>query len=319
VVTLSYDCRQLRLSASKLIFTPDNWATPQTVTVTAIDDRLCEGQTVSSITHSVTSSADSSYFDACRRQLSATLDVTVADNDVAGVLVLESFGHTLVAPGSVPVSDTYIVRLTMAPKAGQTVTIATRNDGLTTQSALVPFDATNWWLPQVVTVSAVDNPAPELVHPGIKQFAVQQNQLSDIRGPLEIKSDFCSPMPPLFEAVMLPGELNPRTLVHSHSGQGPDDVHGNKYSQCCPCGECDGSCESTPPTTPCVKSGLTFTLVAPNGTRISQSTKADSFATDNLAVLVGKYLGCGTKPQTMDAKRSNPVALQGWSFVVEWR
>lgn len=47
--------RQLRLSRSTLTFTPTNWRTPRTITVSAVDDAVIEGGHSSKITHSVRS------------------------------------------------------------------------------------------------------------------------------------------------------------------------------------------------------------------------------------------------------------------------
>ena len=47
-------------SPVSLVFTPSNWDTPQTVTVTAVDDAAIEGNHTGVITHSSTSS-DTGY------------------------------------------------------------------------------------------------------------------------------------------------------------------------------------------------------------------------------------------------------------------
>ena len=100
------------------------------------------------------------------------------------------------------------MRLTSAPTG--TVTITPHNDGLTTESPTpLTFDATNWYVPQVVTVTPVSNPDPTLLHPGTKQFAVQPHLLSDIKGPLSIEGGEGAQVHPLIEAVVLPGETNP--------------------------------------------------------------------------------------------------------------
>jgi predicted outer membrane repeat protein len=66
---------QLATDAQTLTFTPDNWDTPQTITVTAVDDGDEEGNHSGAIAHSTTSS-DSGY-----RGLTADVDVDIADND----------------------------------------------------------------------------------------------------------------------------------------------------------------------------------------------------------------------------------------------
>ncbi|MEL6493789.1 MAG: carbohydrate-binding protein [Cyanobacteria bacterium J06623_7] len=48
------------LSSNSLVFTSENWSDPQTVTVTAVDDNISEGQHLSTIAHSI-STSDSNY------------------------------------------------------------------------------------------------------------------------------------------------------------------------------------------------------------------------------------------------------------------
>src|SRR5262249_6171842 len=188
VVTMSYDAKQLQLSATTLTFTPANWSTPQIVTVTAVNDTVREDQKLSLITHTVSGSSDSAYFANGKSTVSETLPVTVADDDVPGVLVLQSNGNTLVSTGAGGVTDSYQVRLTKAPTGD--VTFTPINDGLTSESpAFLTFTSANWWTFQTINVTAVNitDPASPLLHPGRKQFAVQPHLLSDIKGPLEIE------------------------------------------------------------------------------------------------------------------------------------
>lgn len=77
-VTLGTD-NQIRLDQSTLTFTPNNWNTPQTITVTAIEDTQVEGTHTSQISASI-SSNDANY-DALD---SAKLTVQIKDNDSTG-------------------------------------------------------------------------------------------------------------------------------------------------------------------------------------------------------------------------------------------
>ncbi|MCB1998993.1 MAG: LEPR-XLL domain-containing protein, partial [Rhodoferax sp.] len=210
-IALDYDRAQLQLSHDSVTFDASNWDTPVTITVTAVNDTLREDQKLSLIRHLVSASTDPAYFAAGASTVSETLAVTVADDDVPGVLVRQSNGTTQVAAGVSPISDTYTVRLNAAPTG--TVTIVPHDDGTTTASA-VSFDAGNWWLPQLVTVTAVPitDPASALLHPGVKAFAVQPHLLCDIKGTLEIEGGVGATVYPLIPAVMLPGETNAPVL-----------------------------------------------------------------------------------------------------------
>src|SRR6185503_12478017 len=111
-IQLIYDHAQLSLSQDSVTFTSDTWDKPVTITVTAVNDSLREDQKLSLIEHVVSASADAAYFSGGRSQVQESLGVTVADDDVPGVLVRQSDGSTLVGHG---ITDTYTVRLTKAP------------------------------------------------------------------------------------------------------------------------------------------------------------------------------------------------------------
>jgi uncharacterized protein len=76
IVTISPDS-QTTTSATTLTFTSANWNTPQTVTVTAVDDDLVEGAHTSVISHTVASN-DTNYNDINIGSVTAT----ITDNDV---------------------------------------------------------------------------------------------------------------------------------------------------------------------------------------------------------------------------------------------
>ena len=79
VITVAADSDdQVTVSPTTLVFTPTNWATPQTVTVTAIDDPWVEARVhATTITHAA-ASADPVYDGISVRDVL----VTIADNDV---------------------------------------------------------------------------------------------------------------------------------------------------------------------------------------------------------------------------------------------
>ncbi|WP_221642996.1 DUF4114 domain-containing protein [Nostoc sp. 2RC] len=67
---------QLNLNPNVLIFTPQNWNVPQTVTVSAVDDALVEGTHTQTINHTV-SSTDTKY----DRISISSIIVNITDND----------------------------------------------------------------------------------------------------------------------------------------------------------------------------------------------------------------------------------------------
>ena len=155
-----------------LIFTPENWQTPQTVTIAAVDDLFIEETQTSTITHTARS-ADPSYNDLAIDSITAT----IADNDIppAGMTIIESEGLTNLSEGGA--ADTYMVVLDAPPISDVTVEISPDNQSIATpmvgaganartsalasnsQStpATVTFTRDNWQVPQMVSVTAVDD------------------------------------------------------------------------------------------------------------------------------------------------------------------
>ena len=160
-ITLAPD-GQVTTSVSELLFTSANWATPQVVTVTAVDDTIAEGNHVGFVAHSV-ASGDPNY-DAA--PLGAFI-ANIADNDGATVSIAPT--NLAVAEGGV--SASYAISLTSEPTAAVYVNI--NPDGqLTTDMAVLTFTAANWDVPQTVTVSAVDDDIAEGNHVGVIQHSV---------------------------------------------------------------------------------------------------------------------------------------------------
>jgi|CXWL01.1.fsa_nt_gi CSLREA domain-containing protein len=154
---------QVTPSPTPLLFTSGNWNLPQTVTVTAVDDPVIEGNHPGSIASVVTSS-DSNY----NGFIVAPLSVAITDNDTPGVTIFESGGNTLVTEGAA--TDTYIMVLTSQPSANVTVT---PNGGTQlTSPAAVVFTNGNWNLPQTVTVTATDDNVVEGTHSGTMSHSV---------------------------------------------------------------------------------------------------------------------------------------------------
>lgn len=79
VITPSASGSKVTLSPASMTFTSVNWATPQTLTVTAVDDATVEGTHSDTITHLV-SSSDTNYSGVSISNITAT----ITDNDSAG-------------------------------------------------------------------------------------------------------------------------------------------------------------------------------------------------------------------------------------------
>lgn len=116
VITVTPDA-QSTASVATLTFTPTDWATPQVVTLTAVDDATAETASHNSlIAHSV-SSADPLYSNLS----AATLTAQVWDNDSPGLSISHTGADTTIVEGGA--NDAIVVKLTQAPPAGTSVTI----------------------------------------------------------------------------------------------------------------------------------------------------------------------------------------------------
>ncbi|GIR37541.1 MAG: hypothetical protein CM15mP49_29260 [Actinomycetota bacterium] len=80
IALTSSDTGEATISGS-LTFTPANWDTPQTVTVTGVDDLTVDGAQTESITVTIIDEISDNDFDAVADQ---TVSVAITDDDVAG-------------------------------------------------------------------------------------------------------------------------------------------------------------------------------------------------------------------------------------------
>ena len=139
-------------SSATLTFTPTNWGTAQTVTVTAGDDADTANESVS-LTHSA-ASTDSDYDGITI----AGVAVTVTDNDALPGVTVSTPALTVTEEDTA--GDSYTVVLNSQPTANVTVTVAGHagtDVTLTPSSATLTFTPTNWGTAQTVTVTAGDD------------------------------------------------------------------------------------------------------------------------------------------------------------------
>jgi hypothetical protein len=139
------------VSVASLTFTPANWATPQTVTVSGIDDLVADGDLAYSVITGAAVSSDSDYhgFNA------SDVSVTNTDNDSAGIIVSPTSGLVTTETGS---SASFTVVLASRPTADVSIGITSSNTAEGTVSASsLSFTAANWNAPQTITVMGVDD------------------------------------------------------------------------------------------------------------------------------------------------------------------
>ncbi len=156
IAVTSDDTEAATVSPATLHFTAANWNTAQTVTVTAVDDLVDQGDSQHGVTisHSATS-ADAKYNNILIRDVTAI----VVDNDGAGITIDESSGSTSVSEASGGSrTDTYTVALNSRPTASVTIGVESGATGAATiNPATLTFAPSNWNTTQTVTVTAVDD------------------------------------------------------------------------------------------------------------------------------------------------------------------
>ncbi|WP_440225776.1 IPTL-CTERM sorting domain-containing protein [Dokdonella sp. MW10] len=153
----SNDTTEGTVAPASLVFTPANWNTAQTATVTGVDDLVVDGDIAYTIVTAPATSADATYHGIDP----ADVGVTNEDDDNAGVTV---------TPTSLDVTEggagaSYTVVLTSAPTSPVTIT-ATADAQVTATPASLVFTSANWNVAQTVAVDAVDDTLPEGPHTG---------------------------------------------------------------------------------------------------------------------------------------------------------
>lgn len=149
VLTVS-DTSQLT-STPTLVFNPTNWELPQAVFITGFDDRLVDGVYSGTLTVEV----DDALSDAVYQDVGTTeVSVTVGDNDVAGINVVETDGATVI--DELGMTDTVNITLTAQPAGPVVFDVRSLDESeVLVTSGQVAFDSTNWNVPQAVSLTGV--------------------------------------------------------------------------------------------------------------------------------------------------------------------
>ena len=145
------DTGEATVDKSTLTFTAGDWDSPQTVTVTGVDDNLDDGDQSSTFTLAVNagSTADNSY-DALANQ---TVSVTTVDDDGPG-FTISSATATVSEAGT---TATITVVLDSQPTSDVVISVTSTDTGeVTVGGAQVTFTNANWDTPQDVIVTGID-------------------------------------------------------------------------------------------------------------------------------------------------------------------
>ena len=152
VVDLSAsDATEAVLSTSQLTFTPSNWETPQTVTITGPVDNITDGSQSSTITAGINSSSGDLDYEELPNM---TMSLTTTDTDVDG-MVISGITGTVAETGS---TDTFTLALSSSPDCtGNVVIDLTDNDTDNSEISYTPtsltYTSADWFTAQTVTIT----------------------------------------------------------------------------------------------------------------------------------------------------------------------
>ena len=133
--------------ALPLTFTPTNWDTAQTVTVTGMDDVSGDGDQTTAVTISVVDADSDNEFDS----LTDTVSVTTEDNDTPGFTITPTSGLITTEAGG---TATFTVVLNTLPTVDVTLPLSSSDptEGTVSPASLV-FTTGNWNSARTVTVT----------------------------------------------------------------------------------------------------------------------------------------------------------------------
>jgi hypothetical protein len=151
----SNNTKEGTVSPANVTFTPVNYKSPQTVTVTGVDDFVQDGNQPYKIITAQATSTDPNY----AAINPPDVDVSNTDNDSAGITVMPTSGLTTTEnPSAVGHSATFTIVLNSQPTANVTIGLHSNNTAEGTVSpASVTFTPANYKSPQTVTVTGVDD------------------------------------------------------------------------------------------------------------------------------------------------------------------
>lgn len=138
------------VSPAMLTFTPSNWSSNQTVTITGVNDFVQDGNIAYTIITAPATSSDVNY----NGKDAPDVTVTNTDNDVAGITVSTISGNTTEDGGTA----TFSVVLNSQPAGNVTIGLSSSNtgEGTVNPNSLV-FIPSEWNIVQNVTVTGVDD------------------------------------------------------------------------------------------------------------------------------------------------------------------
>jgi hypothetical protein len=141
-----------------ITFTPLDWDTPQTIIVSGVNDNIADGNQPFNVVLGVTASGDTNYGGIFNPPDVAFTNV---DDDHAGITVNIGNGLITKEHPTTPLTDIFEVVLNSEPTANVTLNsiVSTDIGEVTVNPGTLTFTPLNWFMPQQVTVTGVDDAA----------------------------------------------------------------------------------------------------------------------------------------------------------------
>lgn len=149
---VSADPGEVVVDSTTLVFTPANWSTLRTVTVSGVGDGFVDGDQATEVVVSVDPDSDPFYAGLPPR----VVPVTTVDAEAAGFTVTQTGGFTKVDEAES--TDTLLVALDARPQSDVVLSLLSGDlDEVVLDSATLTFTPASWDSTKVVTVSGVDD------------------------------------------------------------------------------------------------------------------------------------------------------------------
>ncbi|MEZ5105799.1 MAG: HYR domain-containing protein, partial [Draconibacterium sp.] len=154
IAVSSDDTTEGTASVSQVTFNSSNWDTPQTITVTGVNDDV-DDDDISYHVNLAIDQASTDDLSGYENASSVVIDAVNIDNDEAGITVSSISRHTTEAGQTA----TFTIRLNTEPLADVSFDLTTSDatEGTVTSAGTITFTPSNWNTPQTVTVTGVDD------------------------------------------------------------------------------------------------------------------------------------------------------------------
>jgi hypothetical protein len=147
----SNDTSEGTINPASITFTSTDWASPQLITITGVDDAVPDGNQPYSIMTNAASSLDTG-FDGLDPD---NVSLTNIDDDSAAVTVTPDSGLITTEQGG---EANFTVELNSAPTSDVTITLSSSNTSEGTISpSSITFTSTNWSSQQTITITGADD------------------------------------------------------------------------------------------------------------------------------------------------------------------